>query len=139
MADVEDCRTIEIRTVLDHRGSICFVEAQQDIDFEIRRVYLTFDIPARATRAGHAHRELKELYIAASGSFDVLLKDTVRTRRLTLNRPNEALLVPSGIWRELENFSKNACLVVLASELFDEADYIREWPDYMDYVGRAER
>jgi hypothetical protein len=126
MAIIADCRLIEIRSVLDSRGSISFVEGGLDIPFEIKRVYLTHDIPSRASRAGHAHRRLRQLYIAASGAFEVNLDDGRETRTVALNRPSIGLLIGPGIWRELVNFSSNACLVVLASDLYDEGDYIRD-------------
>jgi dTDP-4-dehydrorhamnose 3,5-epimerase-like enzyme len=130
LARVDDCRLIELRSVYDQRGSISFVESGPDIPFPVRRVYLTYDIPSHATRAGHAHRALQQLYIAASGAFDVRLDDGHDTRTVTLNRPNAGLIIGPGIWRDLVNFSSNACLVVLASDLYDEADYIRGHADF---------
>jgi WxcM-like, C-terminal len=131
---VEDCRSVELRTVFDHRGSISFVESGVDFSFPIKRAYWTYDVPSRASRAGHAHRGLRQLYVAISGSFQVHLDDGVHQRVVALSHPNEGLLMVPGIWRELHGFSSNACLLVLASELFDEADYIREHTDFMRWV-----
>ena len=100
MASIADCRLIEIRSVLDHRGSISFIEVGSDIPFAVKRVYLTYDIPSRATRAGHAHKRLRQLYIAASGAFEVNLDDGRAARVVTLNRPSNGLLIGPGIWRE---------------------------------------
>lgn len=138
MASVDDCRLIEIRSVFDHRGSIAFIEGGIDIPFEIKRVYLTDDIPTYATRAGHAHKSLRQLYVAASGAFDVHLDDGTRTRSVTLSRPSVGLLIGPGIWREILNFSANASLLVLASALFDETDYIRERDAFQAAVERRD-
>ena len=134
MAHVNDCRSVELRTVDDHRGSISFVESGVDFEFPVQRVYWTYDVPSRATRAGHSHRRLQQLYIAISGSFDVHLDDGEHQRVVPLRHPNEGLLMVPGIWRELHNFSSNACLLVLASALFDESDYIREHADFQRWV-----
>jgi hypothetical protein len=134
MASVHACELIEIRSVFDHRGSIAIVEGGRDIGFEIRRLYWTFDIPSRATRAGHAHRELRQLYVAVSGSCDVTLDDGHETRLVRLSRPDEGLLLVPGIWREISHFSSNACLLVAASEHFDEADYVRDRDEFQALV-----
>lgn len=134
MASVDDCRLIEIRSVLDRRGVLAFVEGGVDVGFEIRRVYWMFDIPSRTTRAGHAHRTLRQVYVAVSGSFDVTLDDGRRVRRVPLSRPDQGLILGPGIWREIENFSSNACLLVLASELFDESDYVRDRAQFQQLV-----
>lgn len=130
MPTVHDCTLLEIRSVFDHRGTIAFVESGVDLAFEIRRIYWTFDIPSRATRAGHAHRQLQQLYVAISGAFDVLLDDGRERRTVRLTNPQQGLTLGPGIWREISNFSSNACLFVAASALFDESDYIREYEDF---------
>lgn len=126
MAHVDDCRLTPLRTVYDERGALSFVEGGTDVPFEVRRVYWTYDVPSRASRAGHAHRTLKQLYVAMSGAFEVHLDDGSRQRVQRLAHPNEGLLIGPGIWREIRNFSSGSCLMVLASAPFDEADYIRE-------------
>lgn len=134
MAHVDDCKSVELRTIYDHRGSISFVESGVDFEFPVKRAYWTYDVPSRASRAGHSHRRLRQLYVAISGSFDVHLDDGEQQRIVALRHPNEGLLMVPGIWRELHGFSSNACLLVLASELFDESDYIREHADFMAWV-----
>ena len=134
---VDDCRVVELRTVYDHRGSISFCESGVDIEFPVKRVYWTYDVPSRASRAGHAHRQLQQLYVAVSGSFQVHVDDGERERVITLSHPNEGLLISPGLWRELHGFSSNACLLVLASELFDESDYIRDRDDFRRWVAEG--
>ncbi|HSI59804.1 MAG TPA: FdtA/QdtA family cupin domain-containing protein [Ideonella sp.] len=134
MAHVDDCRLIELRTVYDQRGSISFVESGVDVPFEFLRAYWTYDVPSRATRAGHAHKSLRQLYVAMSGSFDVHLDDGANQRVVRLAHPNEALLMGPGIWREIHNFSSNACLMVLASTHYNEADYLRTHEEFMAWV-----
>jgi hypothetical protein len=126
MATVDDCELIEVRSVFDHRGTIAIVEGGMDIGFEIRRLYWIFDIPSRATRAGHAHRALHQLYVAVSGSCEVVLDDGRTTRHVALDRPDQALVLVPGVWREIRRFSSNACVLVAASDHFDESDYVRD-------------
>lgn len=139
MASVDDCALIELRTVLDHRGSISFIESGVDLVFEIQRVYWTYDVPSRASRAGHAHKTLRQLYVAVSGSFDVHLDDGRDQKVVRLSHPNQGLLMVPGIWRELHGFSSNACLMALASAHFDEGDYIRDHDDFLTWIGAAAR
>jgi hypothetical protein len=134
LPSVDDCHLVEIRTIRDDRGAIAIVEGGVDIPFEIARVYLTFDIPTFATRAGHAHLALRQLYIPTSGAFDVDLDDGRQQRRVTLSQPSVGLLLVPGIWREIRNFSANASLLVLASAHYDEADYVR---DHDAFLARA--
>ena len=134
MASVDDCKLIDIRSVYDQRGVLAFVEGGIDVAFEIRRTYWMFDIPSRTARAGHAHRTLRQLYVAVSGSFDVSLDDGRGVRSVRLSRPDQGLTLVPGIWREIVNFSSNACLLVLASELFDEADYVRDRAQFQRLV-----
>lgn len=137
MAHVDDCHLVEVRTVFDERGSISFVEAGVDFAFPVRRAYWTYGVPAQASRAGHAHRRLQQLYVAVAGSFTVHLDDGCQQRVVMLDRPDRGLLMTPGIWRELHDFSPGACLLVLASELFDEADYIREHARFQSWVRGA--
>jgi len=104
------------------------------VPFEIRRVYYLFDVPSSARRGGHAHKSLRQLLIALSGSFDVVLKDGKEERVVTLNKPDKGLLISNNIWRELENFSSGAVCLVVASDVYDEGDYIRDYSEYMDYI-----
>lgn len=134
MASVHDCTLHRIRHVHDERGSLVVIEAGRDVPFEIKRVYYIFDVPTHSSRAGHAHRALCQLYIAISGSFDVVLDDGRERRRVTLNHPDEGLLLGPGIWREIVNFSGGAVVLVLASAYYAEADYIRSHDAFLTAV-----
>ena len=124
-------RLIRLPVVPDERGKLSFIEGGRHIPFDIARVYYLYDVPAAAVRGGHAHKDLKQLIIALSGSFDVRL-DTGRFRRVVqLNRPNIGLLISSMIWRELDNFSSGGICLVLASMPYDEADYYRDYETFL--------
>lgn len=138
MATIDDCRLHPIRKVVDRRGTLAFIEGGSEFGFDIKRVYYTYDVPSQSTRAGHAHRALRQIYIALSGSFDVALNDGRHRRTVTLNRPDQGLELVPGIWRDIRNFSTNALLLVLASEHYDEADYIRRYADFKAAVRRGE-
>ena len=124
---------IDIPKIENTEGNIAIIE-KNTIPFEIKRVYYLFDIPSSAHRGGHAHKNLNQILIALSGSFDVILKDGISTQTITLNKPDKGLLITTNIWRELENFSSGAVCLVLASAIFDESDYIREYDDFLSYV-----
>lgn len=117
---------IEIPKIKDPRGNLSVIE-NQTVPFEIKRVYYLYDVPSDAFRGGHAHKAQCELLIALSGSFDVVLDNGATKETVMLNKPNIGLLIPTMIWRELQNFSSGAVCLVLASDVFDEADYIREY------------
>ena len=125
---------IDIPKIENTEGNIAIIE-KNTIPFEIKRVYYLFDIPSSAHRGGHAHKNLNQILIALSGSFDVILKDGISTQTITLNKPDKGLLITTNIWRELENFSSGAVCLVLASEIFDENDYIRNYDDFLNYLG----
>jgi WxcM-like, C-terminal len=127
---VGDCRTVEFQKVTDPRGNLTFVDGLRDVPFEIRRVYWIYGVPGGEQRGGHAYRRLEEMLIAVSGSFEVHLDDGSRRRSCTLSRGYRGLYVPSMVWRQLESFSTNAICLVLASLPYDEADYIRDYPDF---------
>ena len=114
-------------------GNYAVIEGDA-IPFEIKRVYYLYDIPGGAERGGHSHIDQLELLVAASGSFNVILKDGTEELTVTLNKPNKGLLIQKGIWRELNNFSSGAVCLVMASDVFDEADYIRDYDDYLKTV-----
>ncbi len=124
-----DVQLIEIPKICDTRGNLSVIEGNT-IPFVSKRVYYLYDVPSGGERGGHAHKEQQELLIAVSGSFDVVLKDGSFERIITLNKPNIGLLIPMGIWRELENFSSGSVCLVLASDEFDEADYIRDYQSF---------
>lgn len=128
-----DCKIIELPKVGDPRarGNLTFIEGGQHVPFPIRRAYYLYDVPGGAERGGHAHKELYQLIIALSGSFDVVLDDGREKRRFPLNRPYHGLYVCPHIWRELDNFSTGAVCLVLASEFYSEDDY---WRDYGEFL-----
>jgi len=130
---VYDCSLIELAKRHQEKGNLTVVENSVTIPFMVQRVYYLYDVPGGETRGGHAHKELHQLIVAASGSFDVILDDGKIKRRFSLNRPYQGLLVVPGIWRELDNFSSGSVCLVLASLKFDEADYIRKYDDYILY------
>ena len=123
-------KIIEIPKINNSKGNISVIE-NDTIPFDIKRVYYLFDVPSGAKRGGHAHKKLKQVLIAISGSFDVVLKNGKSKEIITLNRPDNGLLIENNIWRELENFSSGSVCLVLASEEFSEDDYIRSYKDYL--------
>lgn len=129
MTTVEDCEIIELPKITDRRGNLSVIEGET-APFEIKRVYYLYDIPGGSKRGGHAHKNLHQFLIALSGSFDVVLKDGTKNKKIILNNPNIGLLIKPGIWRELENFSSGAVCLVLASDLYDEDDYIRNLKEF---------
>jgi len=122
---------IDIPKIANTKGNIGVLE-NGTIPFEIKRVYYLFDVPSGAKRGGHAHKRLKQVLIAISGSFDVVLKDGKNKQIITLNRPDKGLLIENNMWRELENFSSGAVCLVLASDVYDEKDYIRNYKEFKE-------
>ncbi len=123
-------KIIEIPKIENSLGNIAVIE-NDVIPFEIKRVYYLYDIPSSAVRGGHSHKKLQQVLIAISGSFDVVLKDGKTQKKVTLNKPSKGLLIGNNIWRELENFSSGAVCLVIASQVFEEADYIRDYNDFL--------
>jgi len=134
---IRNCRIIELPKISDTRGSLSFIEENRHISFDIKRVYYLYDVPGGETRGGHAHKKLQQLIIAMSGSFDILLDDGREKTIITLNRSYRGIYLPQMIWRELENFSSGAVCMVLASEYYDEADYYRNYDDFLAAVREA--
>ena len=131
---VYDCTVIELdKHHSDRKGNITVVENKEDIPFEVRRTYYLYDVPGGESRGGHVHRELSQLIIAASGSFTVTLDDGKVKRTFVLNRPYQGLYIVPGIWRTLDDFSTGAVCLVLASHGYDEADYIRDYDEFIKY------
>jgi hypothetical protein len=124
------CRLLDLPKVADARGNLTFVESGAHVPFEIRRVYYLYDVPGGAERGGHSHKQLHQLLIALSGSFDVVLDDGRQRVRQHLNRSYTGLYIPPMIWREIDNFSGGSVCLVLASERFDETDYYRNYDEY---------
>src|SRR5690554_8208611 len=117
----------------DGRGNLSVIE-KDVLPFVIKRVYYLYDVPSSSTRGGHAHKKLQQFLIAVSGSFDVVLDNGGKRRNITLNRPDRGLLIPNGIWRELEHFSSGAVCLSLVSAEYDESDYIRDYDAYLERV-----
>lgn len=133
-SSVYDCTIIELdKHHSDRKGNITVVENNKDIPFEVRRTYYLYDVPGGESRGAHAHKELSQLIIAASGSFTVTLDDGNVKRSFLLNRPYLGLYVVPGIWRTLDDFSSGSVCLVLASHGYDEADYIRNYEDFLKY------
>jgi hypothetical protein len=127
---VAQCKIIDFPKITDARGNLSVIEENKHVPFEIKRVYYLYDVPGGEKRGGHAHKLLEQFIIAASGSFDVILDDGVDRKRYHLNRSYYGLYIPTMIWRELDNFSSGSVCVVLASEHFDEEDYIRDYNEF---------
>lgn len=127
---ISDCKLIDIPRITDPRGNLSFVEGGELIPFDIERVYYLYDVPGGESRGGHAHKDLQQLIIAASGSFDVILDDGTEKQRVSLNRSYTGLYLCSMIWREIDNFSSGAVCLVLASHHYAEDDYIRDYDEF---------
>ena len=132
---IEKCQIIELPKIADPRGNLSFIEGGPHIPFEIRRVFYLYDVPGGETRAGHALMKTEQFIIAASGSFDVLLDDGNERRTIGLNRSWKGVYVPPMMWRELVNFSSAGVCLVLASDFYNESDYIRDYDEFFRAVG----
>ena len=128
---------MDLPKIHDIRGNLTFIEGENHVPFEIRRVYYLYDVPGGAVRAGHAHKRLEQFVIAMAGSFDVLLDDGETRERFHLNRSYFGLYIPAMIWREIDNFSSGAVCLALASQPYDEADYYRSHAEFLDAVRQA--
>ena len=131
---VYDCVILPLKKIHNRAGNITIIERQKTIPFDIQRIYYLYDIPGGETRGGHAHKELYQIIIAASGSFDVLLDDGQNKKVVTLNRPDYSLMVVPGIWRELLQFSSGAICLVIASTIYDESDYFRDYSIFKNSI-----
>ena len=130
---INDCKIIELPKFLDARGNLSFAENFTQIPFEIKRTYWLYDVPGGEERGAHAHRDLSQLIIAASGSFTVTLDDGKCKRSFFLNRPYQGLYVKPGMWRDLVDFSSGAVCMVLASDVYKPEDYIRDYDSYLKF------
>jgi dTDP-4-dehydrorhamnose 3,5-epimerase-like enzyme len=124
------CKLIDLPKIADARGKLTFIEGGRHVPFDIKRVYYLYDVPGGAERGGHAHKDLHQFIVAMSGSFDVVLDDGRHKKRIHLNRSYYGLYVCPMIWREMDNFSSGTVCLVLASNLYDESDYYRDYGDF---------
>lgn len=127
---LSQCKFIDLPKILDSRGNLTFIEGGRHVPFDIKRVYYLYDVPGGSERGGHAHKTLQQLIIAMAGSFDVVLNDGDRERRFHLNRSYYGLYVCPMMWRYIDNFSSGAVCMVLASTIYDESDYIRDFQQF---------
>lgn len=130
---VLDVRLISLPRINLESGSITAINSGNEVEFNIKRVYYLYDVPNRSDRGAHAHKELFQLILAASGSFEVELDDSNEKRSFVLRQPDEGLLIPPGLWRDLKRFSGGAICLVLASEIYDEGDYIRNYKEFLKF------
>lgn len=133
MITVYNCDLIQLRKIKDRSGNITPVENSADIPFDVNRVFYLYDIPGGESRGAHAHKECHQFLIAASGAFEVLLDDGKVKRQVLLNRPDIGLHIPPGIWASELNFSSGSICLVLASHVYNESDYIRDYDEFLNY------
>ena len=136
---VDDCKIVEFPKIGDPRGTLSFIENSNHIPFDIKRVYYLYDVPGGASRAAHAHKNLHQIIIAMSGSFDITIDDGIKKKKIHLNRPYEGLYLCPMIWRDIDNFSGGSVCVVLASDFYDESDYYRNYNLFLKNVERKQR
>ncbi len=134
VARIEQCKLIDLPVITDPRGNLTFIEAGRHLPFDIKRVYYLYDVPGGASRAGHGHKNLHQLVIAMSGSFDIAIDDGFQKKQFHLNRSYQGLYLCPMMWRDIDNFSGGSVCMVLASDYFDESDYFRE---YFEFVRAA--
>ena len=127
-------KIIELPRITDPRGNLTVAEANKNIPFDIKRVYWLYDVPGGECRGGHAHKQIKEILIAVSGSFHVTLDNGKEKQTFLLNHPYQGLLIDPNTWRTLDDFSSGAVCVVLASDFYDENDYIYDYNDFLQYI-----
>jgi len=126
-----DCHLVDLPRITDPRGNLTFIEGGRHIPFDIKRVYYLYDVPGGAERGGHGHRELEQVIIAMSGSFDIVIDDGREKRSFHMNRSYYGLYICPMMWREIVNFSSGSVCLVLASHLFDAADYYRDYDEFV--------
>lgn len=132
--NVDDCRIIELdKHHSDRKGNLTVVENGVTLPFDVKRVYYLYDVPGGESRGSHAHRELEQLIVAASGSFTVVMDDGENKKKFFLNRPYQGLYVKPGLWRDLEDFSSGAVCMVLASDVYHKEDYIRDYDEFLEF------
>ncbi len=133
MYNINDCHIVNLDKIQNEAGNITVLENGKNIPFDIKRIYYLYDIPMGSERGGHGHYELQQYVVAASGSFTFVLDDGKNRKEVFLNDPSKALHITSGIWREIKNFSSGSICLVLASNEYSEADYIRNYDEYLKF------
>lgn len=133
--DLSHCTLIQFPKILDERGNLSFFESENQVPFEIKRTYWIYDVPGGEIRGGHAYKELEEVIIALSGSFDVIVDDGETKKSFSLNRSYYGLYIPKGVWRQIDNFSTNSLALIVASEVYKEENYIRKYEDFIQLKG----
>ena len=133
MYSVVDCEIVELPKIHNESGNITVLENNNNIPFDIKRIYYLYDVPMRSERGGHGHYELQQYIVAASGSFTFVLDDGINKKEFFLNDPSKALHIRSGIWREIKDFSSGSICLVLASHEYVESDYIRDYEEFLEY------
>lgn len=134
---VDNCRVIEFPKITDPKGDLTFIEGLRHVPFDIKRIFYLYDVPTGNSRGAHAHKTLQQVLICLAGSFDVVLDDGIRQRTVHLNRPWRGLYMPPMIWGAEANFDPGTVCLVLASDLYSEADYYRDYPAYLHAVNAA--
>jgi dTDP-4-dehydrorhamnose 3,5-epimerase-like enzyme len=137
MASIYDCSIIQLPKIHNRSGNITVIENSDTIPFDVKRIYYLYDIPSGETRGGHGHRELQQLIIAASGSFEMVLDDGKLKKVVTLNRPDYGLLITPGIWRDILNFSSGSICLVLASMEYNPEEYLRDYQEFLKFNSNA--
>lgn len=133
MFNVDDCVLVDLPKIHNEKGNLTYLENNNHVPFTVKRLYYLYDIPMGSERGGHGHYELEQYIIAASGSFSFVLHDGTKSKEIFLNDPSKALYIRSGMWREIIKFSSGAICLVLASHVYSESDYIREFDEFLDY------
>ena len=136
---LKECKLIELPKISDPRGNLTFIEGTKHIPFEIRRIYYLYDVPGGAHRAGHAHRTLHQVLVALSGSFDITVDNGFSQTKFHLNRSYQGLYIPAMVWRDIDNFSTGAVCLALASTVYDESEYYREYEIFLRDVRGAKQ
>ena len=128
---INECKVVKLKKISDPRGNLTVIEDNKDVPFRIKRIYYIYDVPTGEYRGAHAHKRLEQLMVAVSGSFDVRVDNGKGRRTFTLNRPYEGLYIPKMTWRDMDNFSSGSVCLVLASDYYEESDYIRNYDEFL--------
>ena len=132
MVDLSECKIIKIKKIRDTRGTLSVLEGNEDIPFDIKRIYYLYDLPTGTARGGHAHYSTIQLLICVRGSFSVIIDNGYEKKSIFLHKPNEGLIIPAGIWCELDNFSPNSIVLSVVSTPFSESDYVRDYDKFIE-------